>query len=330
LGVRRQTFAAYGLRIRSNFDLAIVDRPSTGEPEPFEQADLTVRLVEREEIGGRWSDAHGVPSWQTTFPSHCHVRLDRGQAGDHLLTFGRRASFHLDRDGQTLLCACSEPDSYEWQRFLLGTVLYCVSLIRGFEALHASAVCLDGATAAFVGASGAGKSALAAELVRRGHSLFADDVLALSHTEGGIVAHAAPPLMTLAVADAGVEDFGDPLAVQPEPDTSLVRVHRSDDESRAPATIFILDRRPRGALQALRETAHGRLLPHMLSLDRRSDRALSRFALLDVLVATTPVFRLCVGDDGLAEAADAVAATMREGKATANAIPSPMRHASAA
>ncbi|HEX6688747.1 MAG TPA: hypothetical protein VF085_08790 [Solirubrobacterales bacterium] len=328
--MRRQTFGAYGLRVRFDFDLAIVEQPSGGEPEPYEQVDLSVSLVDKGEIGGRWSDAHGVPSWQTTFPSHCHVRLDRGQAGDHLLTFGRRASFHLDRDGRTLLCACAEPDSPEWQRFLLDTVLYCVSLIRGFEALHASAVCMDGAAGAFVGASGVGKSALAAELVRRGHSLFADDVLALSRTDRGVLAHAAPPLMTLPGPDAELGDAGEPLTAHPESGTSLVRVRRSADDSRPLARIFILDRRSRAALQPLRETAHGRLLPHMLSLDRRSDRALSRFALLDTLVAETPVFRLCVEDGNLAEAADVVEATMRSDESAVKVDPSPMRHASAA
>lgn len=287
-------------------------------------------LADKHEIGGCWSDASGVPSWQTTYPSHCHVRLDRGQAGDHLLTFGRKASFHLDRDGRSLLCSSAEPDSREWQRFLLDTVLYCVSLIHGFEALHASAVRIEGSVGAFVGASGAGKSVLAGELVRRGHDFLADDVLALSHTDREVLAHAAPPLMTLPSASTATEEVGDPLTVQPEEGTSVVRVRRFTAEAQAPAKVFILDRQSRSALQPLREMAHGRLLPHMLSLDRRPDRALSRFALLDRLVAETPVFRLCVEDGNPAEAANIVEAELQTDQSPPNAVSSPLRHASAA
>ena len=321
---------AYGLRVRSSFDLAIIDHPVAGSPEAYEEVDLTMRLADAEEIGGRWSDTNGVPSWQTTFPSHRHVRLDRGEAGDHLLTFGRQARFHLDRDGRILLCASAEPDSRGWQRFLLDTVLYCVSLIRGFEALHASAVCLDGSIAAFVGASGSGKSALAGELVRRGHSFFADDVLALSHAGREVLAHAAPPLMTLPGSGAAIEAIGDPLTAHPEQGTSLVRVRRVADGARPATKIFILDRQAQAALQPLRETAHGRLLPHMLSLDRRPARALSRFALLDGLVAETPVFRLCVGHDDLAEAASIVEEELRTDASPPKVVSRPMRHASAA
>ena len=328
--MRRRTFEAYGLRVRSTFDLPIVERPVDGSPAPYQQVDVTMSLADENEIVGCWSDANGVPSWQTTYPSHCHVRLDRGQAGDHLLTFGRKASFHLDRAGRSLLCSSAEPDSREWQRFLLDTVLYCVSLIRGFEALHASAVCIDGSVGAFVGASGAGKSVLAGELVRRGHDLIADDVLALSHSDREVLAHPSPPLMTLPSADTALEEVGDPLTAQPEQGTSVVRVRRFATAARAPAKVFILDRQSGSALQPLRETAHGRLLPHMLSLDRRPERALSRFALLDRLVAETPVFRLCVGDGNLAATASIVEEELRIGQSPAKAVSSPLRHASAA
>jgi hypothetical protein len=328
--VRRRTFGAYGLQVRSTFDLPIVDLPTAGSPEPYEQVDLTLRLVDEEEIAGNWSNANGVPSWQTMFPSHCHVRLDRGQAGDHLLTFGRKASFHLDRGGRTLCCASTEEDRSEWKFFLLDTVLYCVSLIRGFEALHASAVCIEDSTCALVGTSGAGKSTLAAELLRRGCDLFADDVLSLSPTDRAVLAHAAPPLMTLPDSAQAIEEVGELLAVSTEQERSLVQVGRTSGDPQPLSAIFILDRGSRAALQPLQETAHGRLLPHMLSLDRRPARALSRFALLRKLVEQTPVYRLCLGHGDLAEAASIVEEELRTAEPSQKIASRPMHHASAA
>ena len=332
--MKRRTFWAYGLRVRSPFDLPIFDSPDAGSPEPYDQADLTLRLVDGEEIDGRWSDANGVPPWQTMFPSDCHVRLERGQAGDHLLTFGRKASFHLDREGRVLLCSATEREGIEWQRFLLDTVLYCVSVLRGFEALHASAVCVEGSAVALVAAPGGGKSTLAAELVRRGHCLFADDVLALSRADGKVLAHAGPPLMTLPARVDAIEEIGKRLAVptgqDTEQDTSWVRVRRAGGDPRPLTAVFVLDRRQAGGLQPLRETSPGRLLPHMLSLDRRPTRALSRFGLLRELVGDTPVHRLCAGHADLAELTSIVEEELQNAEPTPSAVPSTLHHARAA
>jgi hypothetical protein len=325
--VKRRAFSAYGLQIRSPFELPHFDSPATGSPEPYDHADLTLRLADDREVAERWSDANGAPPWQTMFPQHCHVRLERGQAGDHLLTFGRTASFHLDREGRTLLCSPAEPESVEWQRFLLDTVLYCVSLIRGFEALHASAVSVDDGVVAVVAAPGGGKSTLAAELVSRGHSLFADDVLALDRADGEVLAHAGPPLMTLPAGGCAVEEVGEPLDVPTEEGTSWVHVRDAGGEPQPLSAIFILDRRREGDLQPLRETAHGRLLPHMLSLDRQPARALARFGLLQELVGRTPVYGLFCADRDLAELATIVE---QERPVAESDLPSTLHHVRAA
>jgi hypothetical protein len=273
------------------------------------EPNLVLRLTEKEEIVDRWSVATGAPVWQTTFPNHHHVRCERGQAGDHLLSFGREAAFHLDRDAGVLLCAPADPESLGWQRFLLDTVLQCVSLIRGFEALHASAISAPEGIAAFVAAPGGGKSALAAELVRRGHSLFSDDVLALSRADGEVLAHAGPPLMTLAADEsAAMDQMGDSLGVLPDDGTSWVRIRRAGGDPQPLAKLFVLDRRRGEQTRAIQEpVGGGRLLPHMLSLNRDPARALSRSGLLTELVDGVPVYRLEVAEDGeLAELAATV------------------------
>lgn len=328
--MKRRTFSAYGLRVRSPFELPVFESPAGTTPGPYGEADLTLRLDTGGEIADRWSAASGVPAWQTMFASHCHVRVERGRAGDHLLTFGRTASFHLDSAGESLLCSPTAAKGIEWQRFLLDTVLYCVSLLRGFEALHASAVCVDDRVVAIVAAPGGGKSTFAAELVRRGHSLFADDVLALSPGEGGVLAHPGPPLMTLTAASGAVEELGEPLAGPGDDGLCWVRVGRTCERPRPLAATFILDRHQEEGLQRLREGAPGRLLPHMLSLDRDPARALARFGLLRGLAGKTPIYRLCAPDGDLAEPAGLVERELRSAQASAGAVPSTTHHARAA
>ncbi|HXH12483.1 MAG TPA: serine kinase [Alphaproteobacteria bacterium] len=63
--------------------------------------------------------------------------------------------------------------------YIVGTIMAALLYQRGFFVLHASAVEVDGGVIAFLGASGWGKSSIAAALYARGHSIVADDVTAV-------------------------------------------------------------------------------------------------------------------------------------------------------
>jgi hypothetical protein len=69
---------------------------------------------------------------------------------------------------------------------------------QGVQNLHASAVVVDGGVVAFVGDSTAGKSTLAAYCGRRGHALFADDLLFFAAAAGVPRAVCGYPLLHLA------------------------------------------------------------------------------------------------------------------------------------
>ncbi|GAB5447461.1 hypothetical protein [Gymnodinialimonas sp.] len=71
--------------------------------------------------------------------------------------------------------------------FFNGSVFGAIAWMNGFVPLHASAVVDDGAVHAFTGASGTGKSTLAAALGARGFPLMADDVLVLDLRDPDVV-----------------------------------------------------------------------------------------------------------------------------------------------
>ncbi len=305
--VNPRTFWAYGLRVESSFDLPIIS-----SAEPAKQPDVRLRLVEEGETIAPWYDAQGTLAWQSMFPDECHVRCERGRDGDYRLTYGRRASFLLEAGGETLLCDPAVGEELKWKRFLLETALCCVSLIRGFEALHASAVNTRHGVVAFVGPPGSGKSTLAAELVRRGHSLFADDVLALNRESGQVHVHAGPPVMTLAAESQALEAVGNPLEPATAEGMLWVQAHRAGGNPQPPAAIFILDLRHQPDAEIVEQSAGpGRLLPHTLSLNRDPARALSRFSLLRELAAGAPIYRLATGDGEPGELADIVEEKLR-------------------
>ena len=62
---------------------------------------------------------------------------------------------------------------------LLGAVMAVLLHQRGLMVLHASAIAINGDALVFMGAKGQGKSTTAAALYARGHSLMADDTVAL-------------------------------------------------------------------------------------------------------------------------------------------------------
>lgn len=72
---------------------------------------------------------------------------------------------------------------------LLGVVVAALLQRRGLFVLHAGAAEVDGQAVALLGDKGAGKSTAAAALVRAGHNLLADDVVAIdfAHPQGPVI-----------------------------------------------------------------------------------------------------------------------------------------------
>lgn len=123
-----------------------------------------------------------------------HIRIRFGEVPEHLDSptlvgpaFEADHSSFLLRSPQ-LRCLVSDgrevtvdalrdADAATLQTFVLGAPLAALCYQRGLVPLSATAVEVDGAAVAFVGASGSGKSTLGAFLTRRGYALLSDDLL---------------------------------------------------------------------------------------------------------------------------------------------------------
>ena len=211
--------------------------------------------------------------------------------GDLLFAYGRKALFHLSADYATLRSAVGAEAGRAWQRVLLDTVLWTVSLLRGFELLHASAVTTDHGLIALVARTGGGKSSLAAEFLRRGAALFSDDIVALDDPGGEVIAHPGPPLMNLprvlAPAQVGgtvVAEFGD---------ERWVALDRTGTAPSALAAVVLVNRVAGEAAQcSLTAATTLTLLPHGVSLPHLADRARRHFDIFGSMIATTPILSL--------------------------------------
>ena len=253
--------------------------------------------------GGQPADRTLV--WETEFEG-CPFRVEREAAGDHVFLWGDRASFRLGADLSTLDCAASDPHASDWRRLLLDTVLWCVSLLHGYELLHASAVVRDGAAVAFVAGSGGGKTSLAAELMRRGAALLCDDMVALTQTDGAIIGHPAPPVMNLPISTSErpqPSELGQVLATFPG--EHWIAVQDAVSGPHRLTGICVIERRAGAATAVQRWTgAPLALLPQFVGFPETFDRLASQLDLTAAIAARVPVYLLsadpCVAPDQLA------------------------------
>lgn len=102
-----------------------------------------------------------------------------------------------------------------------GTLLAVHLTLNRYLVLHASAVQLNGHAVAFVGASGMGKSTLAAAMCSLGCGLVADDVLRVDVTADGVLVHPGSTETRLRQSARELADDAEPHAVRPTADGRL-------------------------------------------------------------------------------------------------------------
>ena len=234
------------------------------------------------------------------------LRVEWGREGDLRFAYGDRAYFRLAPTRERLGCAPRDVAGIDWQRVLVNRILPNVSIAHGNEALHACAVETELGVVAIAAPSGTGKSTLAAELMRRGWPLFADDVLVLSRAGGAVEAQAATPHMNISPDAGDPGELGEILADLGG--ESWLAVRGAMSGSRELAAVVILDRGP--GLEIAAGPLHRTpltLAPYMLGLPDDEGRDATRFALYADIAESTPLIGLSGGPgDRPAALADAL------------------------
>jgi len=283
-------YSAYGLRVDSTFAL-----PGS-EPVAQERTDLPaldVDLVTPGELAELWHVANARTEWLGMLGDGRTLTIERGEGGDRLFRYGELASFHLDDRMLRLACAPTSV-GLDWQRALITKVIPAISVMRGYEALHAAAVETPRGVVAIMGPPGSGKSTLASTLLSRGLSLFTDDVLTLSSMAGNVIAHPGTPHMNLESPPAlgrDSDDFGDTLAVLGG--ERWLSVRSASDRPRPVRMLALLERGSglRLDIEVLQPNPLA-LAPYMLGLSDARARQRVRFDLYADLLQSATLVRL--------------------------------------
>lgn len=307
----------YGLHLASDFSLST----ACGEGSGLGSPDLTFSVHPL---------APAPPLWQQTAPIYASPwQTENGESasllyrtsGFEVLRFPGLFDFYLWTD--RIVCHLLDPSAgFLVEIRLLGPVFAYWLERRGMPALHASAVAIDGRAAAFFSTHGAGKSGLAAALMRAGASLLTDDILPLEERNGVFLGRPGYPQMRMWPDEAtwflgGCDDL--PLV---HPDLSKRRIQVGPDgfgtfrDDPLPlACLYLPDRlpdqeapvelceiSPRDALIELLRHSFTPLLVEAAGLQP------ARLDLLSRLVLQVPVKRLRYpsGFDRLSAVADAV------------------------
>jgi hypothetical protein len=300
---------AYGLDLHASFSLAGMPAASAdGLPT------LTLERVGPAELEEQWSGAEGPPLWTGLLGDGYTLTIEQGRDGDTLFGYGDRARFRLDPTHTLLACAPLRMGLH-WQRVLLGRVLPNVALMRGYEALHASAVDSPEGVVAVAGPSGMGKTTLALELLRRGWLLVADDVLTLGEGPEGVWAHPGSPHVNVAdgpAATASTRALGATLGHLAG--ERWIAVHAAAEGPRPVRMVCLLERAPGRPLAGRAESATPLpLAPYMLGLAGDAERERRRFERYADLMSTAQLMRLsCDTDERPADVADLIERALGE------------------
>jgi hypothetical protein len=198
--------SAFGLALEVDPELEIPGITSApGElpaDPPAERRPPTRVRLDPQELQRRWGPVAATAERVRELRDADAVLLsvEHAPAAGYLVHAPELARILVAPDGTELIC---DPiaGSAEWATLLPAQALPLAATLRGFEVLHASGVVLAGRASLFAGPPGAGKSSLAAALLRRGAELLSDDAVALSAEEGTLIALPGAALLHLQAAE---------------------------------------------------------------------------------------------------------------------------------
>lgn len=298
-------YSVYGLAVESDTPLPELAGVSDFCTQSKERVRIHLKgLGNQRSEPAAWFLSSRLPDGQSWLRA---ARTDEG----FLLRYADLADFLIDRPGDNIhlgrVASEASPDTI--RHLALDQVLPMVLSLRGEVPLHATAVLTPKGVCAFLGATGAGKSALAASFCLAGYPLMSDDCLVLrdkgrifalpgypgvrlwpdaAETLGGAlrdgqpVAHYTAKRRTL--GSAGVNSF----AAEPGPLAAIYEIEREQGAGTGSPVVRRL---------AGRE-AFIRLASASFILDVGEQAVLERhFRFIERLLAQVPFSVLCVPND---------------------------------
>jgi hypothetical protein len=165
------------------------------------------------------------PFHKWVLPSGLDWTLFYRHADTYLVRFPGLADFELDADGNVVGCWRSPTATESTVQHLHVSQVVPLTLSRqGRLVIHASAIAIGDAAAAFAGVSGSGKSTLVAAFARAGTSALCDDGLVIEVNANDVLALPGHPSIRLR-ANSHAELIGmDAHNGSPVPGTSESRV----------------------------------------------------------------------------------------------------------
>jgi hypothetical protein len=207
-----------------------------------------VRLDDGGELDQRWQAiaTTSVRTRELRFKETLLMSVDFAEPTGYLLSVRDFGRVLISPDGLELLCE-PDPTNEGWSSIVVAQALPLAATIRGLEVFHASGVVLDGRAMLFAGPPGAGKSSLAAALVRAGGRLLSDDAVALQLTDGALIAHAGSVVLQLRTVEderLSAEERA-ALGCPASPSGGKRRYVSTGDPDPAPlGGLFLLERSP--------------------------------------------------------------------------------------
>jgi hypothetical protein len=156
------TYKTFGLIIRSDFELEVLEPCAAGEGE----IDLHV-------VRTRGIIRDPAPAFDPYFDI---------QPGVQYMHWRAIGAYLLERDDTVLVETHAGISDHQVAQALLGLVMSIVLERRNLLCLHASAVNVNGRAALFMGDKGAGKSTTSGSMLARGHLPITDDLVAVENT----------------------------------------------------------------------------------------------------------------------------------------------------
>jgi hypothetical protein len=188
-GGDRHTHTAFGLALELDPRISIPGLAPAVDERPG--APPTRVLLDPDELRRRWEarTTTALRTREVRFAGTPIRTIDFAEPAGYLLWNRDHGRVLISSDGHELLCE-PDPANAQWATIVAAQALPLAATLRGLEVLHASGVVLDGKAVLITGAAGAGKSSLAAALLRLGGLLLSDDAVALQVRDGALVAHA--------------------------------------------------------------------------------------------------------------------------------------------